>query len=486
MLVAELLWCPGCQGHVDSDDGKCPDCRGAALTAGHPSECRERRWLDEPDWRGEVDSVGEEPVTVAVDPMLKECGGCGETRVHAPRPDDPTKPRSRCPDCLKNYYRRWREVNWQRRKARDTWKGMVARCHDPEHGKGTPPGIPRYRDYGAKGVKVCARWRSPKGFAAFLADAGLPPTKRHTLDRRNSSRNYSCGRCPWCILESLEWRYMRRSNNFVDMTDQRVGMLVVLEFAGTARGHGAKWLCRCDCGNEKVVSRASLRESLNGRQCRPTSCGCMQGKGAKPRSPKLAVEDAAINSILRVYHYSAKRRDLSWSLTENQFRRIIGERCYYCVAPPSNVQKVKRTSTDSSGEFLYSGIDRKDNEGGYSIGNCVPCCETCNHAKHKMSHDEFLAWVERLASNQGLFQSNTRWVDPDTQRTNRKNARWITARDPATGRERTMILSDWARLTGVNRHTIAKRIERGWDVDRAVAEPTPRMLAAREAEACPF
>lgn len=55
---------------------------------------------------------------------------------------------------------------------------------------------------------------------------------------------------------------------FLDLTDERYGRLVVLSHAGkTPRGQ-ALWLCQCDCGMQKVIRASSLRsgESL--------SCGC--------------------------------------------------------------------------------------------------------------------------------------------------------------------------------------------------------------------
>lgn len=54
----------------------------------------------------------------------------------------------------------------------------------------------------------------------------------------------------------------------VDLTGKRFGQLAVLrieELGGN--GHGVRWRCACDCGNEAVVERANLQA---GRQI---SCG---------------------------------------------------------------------------------------------------------------------------------------------------------------------------------------------------------------------
>lgn len=54
----------------------------------------------------------------------------------------------------------------------------------------------------------------------------------------------------------------------VDITGQRFGRLVALSYTGQYGSMGALWLCRCDCGNEKVIPVSKLRSGLY------RSCGC--------------------------------------------------------------------------------------------------------------------------------------------------------------------------------------------------------------------
>jgi len=56
-----------------------------------------------------------------------------------------------------------------------------------------------------------------------------------------------------------------------DLTGQVFGRLTVVarsERERTRRGQSAFWLCRCDCGTEKVISAASMKSGLT------KSCGC--------------------------------------------------------------------------------------------------------------------------------------------------------------------------------------------------------------------
>lgn len=57
----------------------------------------------------------------------------------------------------------------------------------------------------------------------------------------------------------------------IDLTGQRFNRLTVLRFDHTGR-NGSYWLCRCDCGAEKVLPGFNLRSGG------VTSCGCQRGR----------------------------------------------------------------------------------------------------------------------------------------------------------------------------------------------------------------
>jgi hypothetical protein len=153
------------------------------------------------------------------------------------------------------------------------------------------------------------------------------------------------------------------------------------------------YLCRCDCGYTKTIPAKSLRSGKSS-QCR--SCASRKHPGFTP----------AQNDLYRVYHNSATRRGFSFDIDRDQFIKLTSLNCHYCGGEPSNVM-VKKDSRNKS-QYVYNGIDRVDNTIGYELSNCVPCCKTCNYAKHTMTYGEWMAYIKRLTQ----YQNQTSYSSP--------------------------------------------------------------------------
>lgn len=77
-------------------------------------------------------------------------------------------------------------------KVYHVWEAMLQRCLNKKN--------PGYKNYGARGITVCARWLS---FQEFFKDMGIPP-EGSWLERTNNNANYSKINCRWASpLEQL-------------------------------------------------------------------------------------------------------------------------------------------------------------------------------------------------------------------------------------------------------------------------------------------
>lgn len=75
---------------------------------------------------------------------------------------------------------------------------MRARCQDPK--------ADAYRNYGARGIKVCPQWDD---FETFLADMGERPPGT-TLDRVDTNGDYEPGNVRWATAGQQERNKRRR------------------------------------------------------------------------------------------------------------------------------------------------------------------------------------------------------------------------------------------------------------------------------------
>ena len=72
------------------------------------------------------------------------------------------------------------------------WRNMNERC--------TNPRCQSFKWYGARGIKVCERWR--ESFAAFYADLGPKPSRLHSIDREDPDGDYEPRNVRWATSKT--------------------------------------------------------------------------------------------------------------------------------------------------------------------------------------------------------------------------------------------------------------------------------------------
>jgi len=146
------------------------------------------------------------------------------------------------------------------------------------------------------------------------------------------------------------------------------------------------FLCECECGKQQFVRGDYLTQN------RSKSCGCLRSEIAKLTGKKQKTITSYHNKIYGDSKRSAKHRGKEWFLSKQEHLDIITKSCYYCEENP-----ILRKSNIGV-PFPHWGIDRQDNNIGYTVNNSVSCCSICNTMKMDLSIENFSNHIKKLSS----------------------------------------------------------------------------------------
>lgn len=88
------------------------------------------------------------------------------------------------------------------------WAGILTRCYNPNS--------PNYRNYGARGIKVCEEWKTYENFEKWALNNGYNPNhekKTISIERTDTNGDYSPDNCVWATAK--EQMNNTRRNTFV-------------------------------------------------------------------------------------------------------------------------------------------------------------------------------------------------------------------------------------------------------------------------------
>jgi len=241
-----------------------------------------------------------------------------------------------------------------------------------------------------------------------------------------------------------------------DLTGLKFGKLLVIKREYPDIKY--KWLCKCECGKEKVISGYGLKyDDIK-------SCGCLRKEIAKKKREAKSLDmvgkkfgrltvinkDYSQNKYLK-YPYLlcrcecgtekiinksalmaghtrscgclnkenvkkwAEGNKLAFGLSNKRsviriYKKMAKKRGYiFNLSDEQSINIMQQdcyycgakpnnisTSKRSFGDFIYNGIDRVDNERDYTIDNVVSCCKICNIAKNNLTLQEFQDWIKRV------------------------------------------------------------------------------------------
>jgi hypothetical protein len=86
------------------------------------------------------------------------------------------------------------------------------------------------------------------------------------------------------------------------------------------------------------------------------------------------------------YRSIAKRRNIDFNITKEEFIALWNKPCSYCGS-----------------EIVGIGVDRVDNTIGYQVDNIVPCCSWCNKMKLVATKEDFINHCKKIVDFNKTF-----------------------------------------------------------------------------------
>ena len=152
----------------------------------------------------------------------------------------------------------------------------------------------------------------------------------------------------------------------LDLIGQRFGRLIVIDKAPNyvlpSERIKSQWLCRCDCGNTKIIKTDYLR------------CGSTRGCGCLQRETNVAANTTHNGTHTRLYKVwkGIKQRCCNPNATSYKF--YSGRGIKICAAWENSFSEFKNWALDNgydmNAEYGDCTIDRIDVNGDYSPKNC--------------------------------------------------------------------------------------------------------------------
>lgn len=174
-----------------------------------------------------------------------------------------------------------------------------------------------------------------------------------------------------------------------DLIGQKFGKLTVLDIKKITPKSYVIYNCECLCGNKRRIYKSEL---VSGKK---EHCGCDNKKKRdyKPRNDIKNEGMSGFNYYYSTYKRNAKKRNKCFLLTKDDFFILTKQRCFFCDTLPNNKIKYSGKSKHVP-YYICNGVDRLDNNLGYTIENSVPCCSICNRAKGTLKQDTFEKWID--------------------------------------------------------------------------------------------
>ena len=166
-----------------------------------------------------------------------------------------------------------------------------------------------------------------------------------------------------------------------------------LTFIKNLDGKKSEYLCQC--GKICIKIKNNVGRSTFSCGCLSKELTSLRSKGKTPTNALKDPTESSFNALYSQYKYTSFNKNREFSLTKEQFKSVVTMNCFYCDIEPSQIRKQR----DTRQGFFYNVIDRKNNNLGYTLDNCVACCKECNFLKSNRNIDDFLYKIKTIYLN---------------------------------------------------------------------------------------
>jgi hypothetical protein len=265
-----------------------------------------------------------------------------------------------------------------------------------------------------------------------------------------------------------------------DLTGQKFGRLLVIGKDNTRMG--GYWICKCDCGNEKVIRSDALVKGIT------RSCGCLQ---SELQTENLVGQKFSRLTVIKRVEKPAERK--------------TDHHAYWLCKCDCGEECIVRSSNLKSGNVKSCGCMSIEKSTKHGMRNdsiyanwCTikQRCGNPNNAKYpryggrgisiyKEWENDFKAFydyvsqlpnykkegysINRIDNNGNYEPGNIEWANDKTQSNNKSNNHLLTYNGE------THSIAQWAEIKGMNPYTLYNRIlTYHWDAEKALTTPVKK------------
>lgn len=233
----------------------------------------------------------------------------------------------------------------------------------------------------------------------------------------------------------------------IDLTGQKFNRLTVVSRASNTKDGKARWLCKCDCGNETVVIGKCLRSGHT------QSCGCLNKEINSERSliDRTGERFGRLTVVSRADDYISNKgaHHVRWNckcdcgnMTTVDVVQLVSGKTKSCGCLLAEKQESGNVIHGGRYDRLYKVYSNMKNRcynensadykyyGGRGITICDEWLNSYSAFKdwaynngYDESADKGACTIDRIDVDGNYDPTNCRWVDMATQSRNRRNVK---------------------------------------------------------------